>query len=172
MTSPILLFFFSLILLWFSERFGVALRKWRPPADDMRHDFDVILTAALTLLGLMIGFTFSMAITRFEQRTNYEEAEANAISTEYLRADLLPAADADHLHQLLRNYLDQRIVFYRATDARQLQQNNTDITQLQTALWTAVETPAMATPTPVAGLAVSGMNDVPELRRLYPVRLG
>jgi hypothetical protein len=160
MTSPVFLFFLSLILLWISERIGVAIRKRHPPADDLRHDFDVILTAALTLLGLIIGFTFSMAVTRFDQRKNFEEAEANAIGTEYLRADLLPAADADHAHQLLRSYLDQRIVFYQTVDARELQQNDTDTAQLQTALWSAVQRPAIATPTPVAALAVSGMNDV------------
>jgi hypothetical protein len=160
MISPVLLFFISLIVLWISERIGVALRNRRPLTDDARKDFDVILTAALTLLGLIIGFTFSMAVTRFDQRKNFEEAEANAINTEYLRADLLPPADADHVHQLLRSYLDQRIVFYQAVDAHQLQQNDADTAQLQTALWSAVQTPAIATPTPVAALAVSGMNDV------------
>jgi uncharacterized membrane protein YraQ (UPF0718 family) len=160
MNSPISLFFLSLILLWFAERLGVAIRRRRPPADDVRHDFDVVLTAALTLLGLIIGFTFSMAVTRFDQRKNFEEAEANAIGTEYLRAELLSPSDANHVHQLLRSYLDQRIVFYRATDARQLPQINADTAQLQTALWSAVQAPAIATPTPVAALAVAGMNDV------------
>ena len=43
------------------------------------------MAASLTLPGLIIGFTFSMAIDRYDQRKNYEEAEANAIGTEYLR---------------------------------------------------------------------------------------
>ena len=60
----------------------------------MREDFGFILAATLTLLGLIIGFSFSMATSRYDQRKNYEEAEANAIGTEYVRADLLPAADA------------------------------------------------------------------------------
>jgi hypothetical protein len=62
--------------------------------EDIRGDFGVIQTATLTMLGLIIGFTFSMAISRYEQRKNYEEAEANAIGTEYVRADLLPGGDA------------------------------------------------------------------------------
>ena len=53
-----------------------------------------------------------MAISRYEQRKNYEEAEANAIGTEYVRADLLPAADAQRVRTLLANYTDQRILFY------------------------------------------------------------
>ncbi len=160
MTSPIFLFFLSLILLWLSERLGAAIRKRHPLRDDARTDFDVILTAALTLLGLMIGFTFSMAVTRFDQRKNFEEEEANAIGTEYLRADLLPAADADQVHQLLRTYLDQRIVFYQAPDGPKLQQNIAETAQTQTALWSAVRTPAQAAPTPVVALAAAGMNDV------------
>ena len=160
MTSPIFLFFLSLILLWLSERLGAAIRKRHPLRDDARTDFDVILTAALTLLGLMIGFTFSMAVTRFDQRKNFEEEEANAIGTEYLRADLLPAADADQVHQLLRTYLDQRIVFYQAPDGLKLQQNIAETAQTQTALWSAVRTPAQAAPTPVVALAAAGMNDV------------
>ena len=42
-----------------------------------------------------------MAITRYDQRKNYEEAEANAIGTEYVRADLLPETDAAKVRELL-----------------------------------------------------------------------
>ena len=69
-------------------------------------------TATLTLLALIIGFTFSMALNRYDQRKIYEEEEANAIGTEYLRAELLPAADAAKVRTLLLNYLDQRVLFY------------------------------------------------------------
>jgi hypothetical protein len=128
--------------------------------NDMREDFGVILAAALTLLGLMIGFTFSMAVTRYDQRKNYEEAEANAIGTEYVRAGLLPPADAAGVRALLSAYIDQRILFYQTRDARQLQQINADTSRLQTNLWSAIQNPALAQPTPVMALAVSGMNDV------------
>ena len=98
----------------------------------------LVLGATLTLLGLIIGFTFSMAISRYEQRKNYEEAEANAIGTEYVRADLLPAADAQRVRTLLANYTDQRILFYRTGDAQQLSRVNADTAQLQTELWSTV----------------------------------
>jgi hypothetical protein len=70
-----------------------ALQR-RRPIDDALENFRVVQGAVLTLLALIIGFTFSMAIGRYDQRKNLEEAEANAIGTEYVRADLLPAADA------------------------------------------------------------------------------
>jgi hypothetical protein len=44
-----------------------------------RKDFGVILAATQTLLALIIGFTFSMALDRYDQRKIYEEEEANAI---------------------------------------------------------------------------------------------
>jgi hypothetical protein len=56
----------------------------------------------LTLFALIVGFTFSMAVTRYDLRKNYEEAEANAIGTEYLRADLLPTEDGTRVRALLR----------------------------------------------------------------------
>ena len=63
-------------------------------------------------------------ISRYRQRKNYEEAEANAIGTEYVRADLLPADDATRVRSLLRKYLDERILFYNARDEQQLRQIN------------------------------------------------
>ena len=63
-----------------------------------------------------------MAISRYDQRKNYEEAEANAIDTEYTRADLLPAANAAMLRESLSKYVDLRIAFYQVRDSRQLSQ--------------------------------------------------
>jgi hypothetical protein len=120
----------------------------------------LVIAATLTLLGLIIGFSFSMAVSRYDLRKNYEEAEANAIGTEYVRADLLPAADAERIRLLLRQYLDERVMFYRIRDSRELQHINAVTSQLQTDLWNSVKSPAEAKPTPVVALAVSGMNDV------------
>src|SRR5215831_11266510 len=107
--SPGLLFALCLPTLWLSAQIGAFLsQRLRPLDETERPDFDLVLTANLTLLALIIGFSFSMVISRYDQRKNYEEAEANAIGTEYLRADLLPAADAAKVRKLLSSYLDQR----------------------------------------------------------------
>jgi hypothetical protein len=153
--------------LWLSARIGGSLRRRRSLEEDVRDDFGVILAATLTLLGLIIGFSFSMAVSRYDQRKNYEEAEANAIGTEYIRADLLPKADATKVRALLRSYIDQRVLFYATRDlfyttgtAQQIRQINDRTAQLQTELWAAIQAPAAAQPTPVMALVVSGMNDV------------
>src|ERR1700721_624183 len=81
-------------------------------SEEQKDDLSLILAASLTLLALIIGFSFSMATNRYDQRKNFEEAEANAIGTEYLRAHLLPPADAANVRKLLGAYLNQRIAFY------------------------------------------------------------
>jgi len=158
---PLLAFAVSFVLLWLSAQAGTSLRqRIKPLEEGERHDLDIVLTATLTLLGLIIGFSFSMAISRYDQRKNYEEAEANAIGTEYVRAELLPAADAARVHDLLKKYLDQRILFYEARYAHELERIDADTVKLQTELWSAVRTSAAQRPDPVMALAVSGMNDV------------
>jgi hypothetical protein len=160
MRFPFLVFALSLIGLWLSVGIGGFFRATHSLEEDERDDFGVILAATLTLLGLMIGFTFSMAISRYDQRKDYEEQEANAIGTEYVRSDLLPAADAARVAALLRGYLDQRILFYQTRDDRQLRQINAGTAQLQNKLWSAVRNPAAVQPTALSALVVSGMNDV------------
>jgi hypothetical protein len=117
MKYPLLVFVLSFFVMWLSVQIGAFFRRRQRRLDEeMREDIDLVLAATLTLLGLIIGFSFSMAISRYDQRKNYEEAEANAIGTEYVRADLLPAADAAKVRALLRNYIDQRVLFYMTRD--------------------------------------------------------
>src|SRR5436309_14504431 len=106
---PVLLFLPSVLVLWFAAQLGASLRKRRTLGDEGRDDFGVIQSATLTLLALIIGFTFSMATARYDLRKNYEEAEANAIGTEYVRAGLLPAADAATVRSQLKKYVNLRI---------------------------------------------------------------
>src|SRR5450432_4187976 len=110
--SPLLVLVLSFFLLWASAWIGASiLRRRRELAEGTREDFGVVLAATLTLLGLILGFSFSMAISRYDQRKNLEEGEANAIGTEYLRAGLLPAADAAKVKGLLKDYIKQRLAF-------------------------------------------------------------
>ncbi|HXC21847.1 MAG TPA: hypothetical protein VNV13_10220 [Steroidobacteraceae bacterium] len=158
---PLLLFALSFVILWLAARFGASfLRRWIKLDPDAHRDFATILAATLTLNGLIIGFTFSMATGRYEQRKNYEEAEANAIGTEFVRTDLMAATDATQVRMLLQAYIDQRLAFYRAGSAQELQQIQTRTSQLQMQLWSAVRGTAAAQPTAIGSLVISGMNDV------------
>jgi hypothetical protein len=155
---PVLFSLLLLVVLWLSARIGTFLGERRPLIDDEREDFGVVQTATLTLLGLIIGFSFSMAVGRYDLRKNYEEAEANAIGTEYFRAGLLPAADTAAVRTLLGKYLERRILFYRSRSASS--QISQETARLQAEMWAAVQVPAVARPSPLIALVVSGMNDV------------
>ena len=144
--SPLAIFFIALFALWGAAFIGDRLRRRvRPVKQDERDDLDTVLAATLTLLALIIGFSFSMAVNRYDQRKTCEAAEANAIGTEYIRADLLPANDAAAVRSLLRKYLDQRIAFYRGGGH---QTDGADLEQLQIALWAPVAQPASSTRLP------------------------
>ena len=158
---PLLVFLISFLVLWLSAWIGrSALRRPGKLDSQSREDFAVVLPATLTLLGLIIGFTFSMAGSHYDQRRNYEETEANAIGTEYLRADLLPVAEASKVRALLRSYLQQRILFYGVRDEQQLPQISLETSRLQAELWSTVHAPTEALPNSITALAVSGMNEV------------
>jgi len=158
---PLRVFALTLLVLWLSAQIGAVVRKrWLSLEETERADFDVVLAATLTLLGLIIGFGFSMVVSRYDQRKNYEEEEANAIGTEYVRADLLPAAEAAKVRGLLKNYVEQRVLFYESQDPHQLARVAQYTSQLQTDLWLVVQTIAAQRPTATVALAASGMNDV------------
>jgi hypothetical protein len=158
---PILVFLVSAVLLWLATWIGAAIFRRRKALDEhSRSDFTAVAGAILTLQALIIGFTFSMAVSRYDLRKSFEEAEANAIGTEFVRADLLPAADAARVRDLLIRYVELRIRDYETRSQAELARIKDQTGRLQTQLWSAVRSPATAQPTPVSALAVSGMNDV------------
>jgi len=158
---PLVLLAAALVMQWLAAYLGNYLRKRREPADvSEREDLNDILGATMSLLALIIGFTFAMAISRYDERDDLEGAEATAVSAEYARADLLPADAAARVRDLLGRYVQQRILFYEVDDPKQLEQIRSATERLKTELWSAVTGPAASTPTPITALAVTGMNDV------------
>ena len=158
---PGLLFLASFLVLsgatWLGARF---FRLPSAAGSEVFDDFGLIQGATLTLLGLIIGFSFSMAVGRYDQRKNLEEEEANAIGTEYVRMDLLPGAAASGVRGMLAGYLGQRILFYTLRDGERLVDLNAKTSKMQAEMWSAVVASAAARPDPLTALAVSGMNDV------------
>jgi len=65
--------------------------------------------AVFGLLALMLGFTFAMALSRFEARRDAVLNEANAIGTTALRARLLPEPERKEVLQLLKQYVKIRL---------------------------------------------------------------
>jgi hypothetical protein len=158
--SPFLTLVLSFLILWACAWIGAKfLGRYAAEGPQAREDFRTVLAACLTLLGLIVGFTFSMAVSRYDLRQHAESAEADAIGTEYVRADLLPAAEAETTRQLLRSYLTERIQFFGARDEDRFREIDEQTNRLQQQMWSAVRTPAVQ-PNQFTALAVSGMNDV------------
>src|SRR5262252_48968 len=159
--SPWLVLIVSVVATWLCAQLGAALRRAHAARGRTAYeDLDTVLAASLTLLGLIIGFTFSMSISRYDERKKYEEEEANAIGTEYLRAGLLPADDAAMTRQLLGSYLNQRIQFFHTRDGAPLPRINERTTQLQQQMWSIVQSAAVRQPNVLTALTAAGMNDV------------
>lgn len=160
---PVLVALLCFVLLSLGARGGVALaRRQDKLGSAERDDFGVVLGATLTLLGLIIGFTFSMALSRYDDRKSQEEAEANALGTAYLRADLLPAPHDARLRSALADYARVRVAYYekRQFEAAEAEALSRRGAALQGQLWTAVVAGSRVDPTPLTPLAVSGVNDV------------
>jgi hypothetical protein len=158
---PLLFFVGTLILFVGSTRAGVIARRHGPkltPAD--RSEFDLVRNAMFTLFGLMVGFAIAMAVGRYDLRKSLEESEANAIGTEYLRLDFMPAEAAAKARASLRTYVDHRIAFYDLRDADAVAKNAAETAESMNALWAAVAPAIGASQTAVTALVAAGMNDV------------
>jgi hypothetical protein len=161
LNRPLFLFVLVFLLLWLAAWIGMAIRsRQHELPESMRTDYGTIVGATLTLLGLLIGFTFSMATTRYDLRKSLEEEEANAIGTEYARVDFLPAGTASQVRALLRQYTDLRIRFYTARDQADLRRISADTASMQNQMWAMVAAAAKSEASPLSALASSGMNDV------------
>jgi hypothetical protein len=161
MDYPLFLCVLTAILLAACSWLGATIRKRRRTDDELEEgEFSVVQGATLTLAGLLIGFSFSMAISRYDQRKDYEEEEANAIGTEYLRVDLLPDSARTVVRAQLVQYLDLRIRRYQAHASDDVTELATKTAQLQNEMWNSVKNAAVGIRDPVTALAVAGMNDV------------
>ena len=104
------LFFGILVCLVAGRRLGI--RAMRRGGGEARN-IGSLETAVFALLGLLIAFTFSGGLSRFDERRVQAVQEATAIGTAYLRIDLLPAAAQPRLRESFRSYADSRIATYR-----------------------------------------------------------
>ncbi|MBV9531305.1 MAG: hypothetical protein JO283_09600 [Bradyrhizobium sp.] len=159
--NPFAIFAIALVSQAMAAILGDFLRK-RTHAfkQGERHDFNTVQAAILTLLALLIGFSFSMAVTGYDQRKTLEETEANAIITAYLRAGLLPPDSGSRTRELLRKYLNLRIAFYEEGDGGRAAEIARRTASVQGELWSAVQSVAASEPTATMALVLSGVNDV------------
>lgn len=122
-----------------------------------------IVSAVLGLLALLMGFTFSLALDRYEDRRELVLQEANALGTAYLRAQLLPEPARSDISAILSDYTDNRIDLAgqrKENFAELLATNDALLVDLWARTVAAVEN---AGATPITSQFVASINEVIDL---------
>ena len=127
--------------------------------------FTAIYSAILAILGLLLGFSYSMAQQRFEVRKQLVVEEANAIGTTYLRAQWLPEPYRGDVAKLLRQYVDARLPKdLKSRNMDELVQNVSVLSEhLLDQLWVYAVDVAKKNPTPVVSLFLNALNETIDL---------
>src|SRR3954468_13970403 len=121
-----------------------------------------IVTAVLGLLALLLGFTFSLAVSRFEERRLVVATQANAIGTAYLRVQLLKQPYREDISQLIRDYtaIQLRLADIGYPSSGPLR---TEADELLTKIWTAtvaaLKSPEGVPFATLVGSSITGMID-------------
>jgi hypothetical protein len=125
-----------LLMLAFSEAGFRAGRRSRTQCDEaMRSRITIFESAILGVLGLLMGFTISMAVVRFDLRRQLVVAEANAIGTTWLRSKTMPAPDNAEFAGLLREYVNVRLRYVPPMDLDHMHELREEGRRLQDELW-------------------------------------
>ena len=138
-------------------RRGLRLHK---AGDELRRGQIASAQAAVIgMLGLLVGFTFSMAVDRYDTRRRLVVEEANTIGTTWLRAGLLSGTHRDAVRHLLREYVDIRI------GPRNGQRNPQQVAEalrrseeIQSTLWRHAEAAAREAPTDITATFIETLN--------------
>lgn len=124
---------------------------------------NAVQASLLGVLALLIGFTFSLALQRYDSRSEAVVEEANAIGTTYLRAELLTGSERGQAETLLRQYLDLRIQAGRKalTDGASRQELLAASNRTLEALWAVAAGAVAVDASPVrTGLFVQALNEL------------
>jgi hypothetical protein len=144
---------------------GLGRRFRREESESALSVITSTQAATLGMFAILIGFSFSKAITLFEQRRALLLDEANAIGTTELRAEMLPQPYAAETRRLLRDHLDARLSFHRDSDDDAKFRRAVDAsTKLHGDLWRQAS--AASAPQPLSvpiGLYVQTLNDMIDL---------
>jgi hypothetical protein len=151
-----------LVLLGASEwglRNGSRLHATQDEA--RKSQISGIQGAVLGLLGLLLGFTFAMAVQRYDTRRGMVLQEANTIGTTWLRAGLLPGAHVDAAKKLLLRYVDVRLEGRDAwNDRAKVGGALRESAEIQKLLWAHAEAVAKEEPTPLVVSFIQSLNEM------------
>jgi hypothetical protein len=170
--SPIFaisLFLGMLLLLEMGRRLAIRERK---RSEKEPGGIGAVEGAVFALFGLLLAFTFSGSLERFNKHRELIAEETNAIGTAYLRLDLVSKNAQPTLRELFGKYLDARLdVYGKLPDIEAAKAALTTSTHLQNEIWTqAVNSSRLADSHPDAGKlllpALNAMIDITTTREM------
>jgi hypothetical protein len=157
-TPLIALAIFVLVLISIEIGYRYAQSRRGKEADET---FGVVEGAAFSIVGLLLGFSFSLAVSHYDARRLLVVQEANAIGTTMLRSEMLPQLEAAQMRATLREYVDARIAFAladRDTDAQARAAAGSD--RLQQRMWSIARSESRRDPrSTITPLFISTLND-------------
>jgi hypothetical protein len=130
-----------------------------------KADIALILGAVMTLLALLLGFTYAMSEVRFETRRQLVVDEANAIGTTYLRAKTLPEPRSSEIQELLRQYTALRVEIASMADddPEKIRGMDNQTKQLHGLIWSHAAALARENPSPVIAVFLQTLNEMIDL---------
>jgi len=150
--------------------YQIGRRRERRSNDGEKSQLNAVQGSLLGLLALILGFTFSLSLQRFDERSRAVVDEANAIGTTLLRAELLHTEIRDTVRRTLRDYVELRVRMGKVAVTEEEQRGDMlrDTVKLQNLLWQqaskAVELDDRAATTGLYVQALNGMIDSYGLR--------
>lgn len=152
----------AVVLLGLAELgYRIGLRLFAAKDEARRSQIGGVQGAVLGLLGLLLGFTFSMAVNRYETRRDLVLQEANTVGTTWLRAGLLPEAHRGPVKALLRRFVDVRIEYQKVSDQPEKIAEGLRLSgELEAELWKHAEAAALEAPTPITATFIVTLNEM------------
>jgi hypothetical protein len=157
----------SALLIFGMSEVGFRLGRRRGPVTHGRDPSFLVQGSAFTVLALLLGFSFSLALGRYDARRSAMLREANAINIAFLRAQLLDAKTALAQRRDLDAYIDERLAYAQSdTDPSQRRIADAKSIQLQRDMWGLATRAAQRDPrSTMVPLFVASLNDVVSLSR-------
>ena len=125
---------------------------------------ETIPSSILGVHALLIGFTFSMSIDRYEVRRELVVKEANAIGTAYLRSQILPREAAQKSKDQYSLYIKELLQFGALTfDHKDLPSVQSDLGKIQDELWRIAKSTAKDSRSPMDAIYLQSLNDMFDL---------
>lgn len=159
----------TLVLLIVSVEIGywIGLKAKVEMTEQMKTQISTIQTAILTIFTFLLGFTFAMALSRFDNRKQMVVKESNAIGTAVLRSKLLPENQRAKMIELFKEYVNVEFsITSRANvSVKERKEQSQESKRLQTLMWEEAFTATQDNPLSIpAGLFATSINQLIDIK--------